>query len=292
MLRNNVKESAAAPGTGTTVTLSGAQAGYSSFTGFGNGASCYYILTDGAQSELQAGTVTVGSPNTLSRGASIWNSAGTQPSRLNFTGTTTVYNALPAERAMYADASSVWQGQSRRLTGIADATGATDAVNFQQLAWDQIGAATNAGTTTVVQYTLPSAYSRFRVEWSANSTSGGGMFARFSNDSGATYRSGASDYSYAAGYVRAASVISAGSGGTTYIPLSDNPAAGGFIMGWLEFDAAVGAGLVDAFAIASGTTQSRYTAQFSSAFATYTNVQLGVVGSTFSAVRMRLLGGF
>ena len=103
MLRNYVCETSTAPGTSSTVNLAGAVAGRLAFVGaFANGAACYYFMTDGTQAEWGYGIFSTGAPNTITRGTVLGNTAGSF-ARLNFTGTTTVYNEIPAERAIYAD---------------------------------------------------------------------------------------------------------------------------------------------------------------------------------------------
>lgn len=126
MLGNIVRETSTAPGTGTTVTLNGATAGRRTFLDeFGAGASCFYFITDGTQTEAQIGTVAAGPPATLTRGTPVWTSAAgaTSPTRLNFTGTVTVYSALPGQRAVYTDGSGDLKGIT--AAKLRTATGAT-----------------------------------------------------------------------------------------------------------------------------------------------------------------------
>ena len=69
VIADRVLETCAAPGT-STVSLLGATTGYQSFaSAIGNGNTCYYTISDqsGANWEVGIGTVTAGSPNTLSR---------------------------------------------------------------------------------------------------------------------------------------------------------------------------------------------------------------------------------
>jgi hypothetical protein len=109
MLGNRVRETANAPGTGTTINLIGPTTGYVGFVAtFGSGGAVYYAITDGSQTEIQVGTVTSGSPNTLSRGTPLWTSVHgvTSPSRLNFTGSVVVYNVLPAQKAVFLDTNN------------------------------------------------------------------------------------------------------------------------------------------------------------------------------------------
>lgn len=105
MLANFVQESANNPGTNTTVTLAGAATGRRTFANaFANGAAVYYFLDNGSQAEWGSGTITHGSPATLSRGTVLGNTLGTL-ARLNFSGPLRVYCALPAERSVFRDAS-------------------------------------------------------------------------------------------------------------------------------------------------------------------------------------------
>jgi len=105
MLANFVKETASAPGTSTTFNLGGATAPFVTFAAsFANGATCLYVMYSTTQAEWGVGTVTHGSPNTLSRTTVSGNTAGTT-ARLNFTGTTTVICAPIAEKAVYLNVS-------------------------------------------------------------------------------------------------------------------------------------------------------------------------------------------
>ena len=104
MLKNFVYETSSAPGTATTINLAGTVTGRLAWSSFASGSAVYYIMTDGTQSEWGIGVYTSGSPNTLTRTTVISNSSGTT-SRLNFTGTTRVYNDMPGERMAYADSN-------------------------------------------------------------------------------------------------------------------------------------------------------------------------------------------
>lgn len=110
MLGNFIQETANAPGSATTINLAGPPTGRRGFLAvFASGASVYYFMDDGTQAEWGIGTVTSGTPNTLARTTVIGTSAGTT-TRLNFTGTTRVYNEVPAERLLFVDSASVIQG--------------------------------------------------------------------------------------------------------------------------------------------------------------------------------------
>lgn len=102
-LADNVKETASAPGTNTTFNLGGATAPFVTFASvFANGSTPYYFMMDATQWEAGEATLNYGLPNTLSRTTVLSNSAGTT-ARLNFAGTTTIYCALPAEKAVRLD---------------------------------------------------------------------------------------------------------------------------------------------------------------------------------------------
>jgi Chaperone of endosialidase len=105
MLFDYVLENCTAPGTGTTVSVAGAVAGRKAFSAVTTtGSNVYYVLDDGTQAEWGYGVYTTGTPNTVSRGTVIGNTAGTT-SRLNFTGTTLIYNSLPSSRVPWLDAN-------------------------------------------------------------------------------------------------------------------------------------------------------------------------------------------
>lgn len=103
MLQDFVLQNANAPGTAASVqllsTVTGRRAWLSAFS---TGSVAYYFMDDGTQAEWGYGTLTSGSPDTLSRDTVIGNTAGTT-SRLNFTGAVRVFCSLPAEKWVYLD---------------------------------------------------------------------------------------------------------------------------------------------------------------------------------------------
>jgi hypothetical protein len=101
MLGNLIQEAANNPGSAIDVTLLGPSAGRRSFgSKFSSGAVPFYGLHDGTQWEIGLGTYTAGPPAKLSRTTVLDNSQG-NTARLNFVGAVTVYNDLPAERAVF-----------------------------------------------------------------------------------------------------------------------------------------------------------------------------------------------
>lgn len=297
MLRNLVKETANNPGTGTTVQLLGAPTGYISFlSAFGNGGACWYGITDGTQTEIQAGTVTAGSPNTVSRGTPVWTSAaqGNNPSRLNFTGSVTVYCLQPADRAFYADAAGLWQAQSRRIAALADGVNPQDAATVNQVAWRLLPGSV---VWTVAQggaaFTLPAGYTRFRLEWlDVAPTISAGLFVRFSFDNLATLASGASDYSQASNETRAGA-NTPGSSAMSYLQVSGTVAAAQVCTGAFEFAPSSRMGTFDAAYIAPGPALARSIGAGSCSASNGvapTHVSLGAIGTTMAQGRARLLG--
>jgi len=131
MLKNFVAETTNAPGTAVTVNLAGALAGRLTWKGAGytSGQQGFYFMEDGTQYETGIGTLTHGAPDTWTRTAVINNSLGTT-ARLNFSGTTRIYNEVPAERWLWKNAaggidiesrlvSALWWGGTSTGTGSA-----------------------------------------------------------------------------------------------------------------------------------------------------------------------------
>ncbi|MDL2169698.1 MULTISPECIES: hypothetical protein [Asaia] len=95
MLGNFVLETANNPGTGDFI-LSGAPAGRRGWSGAFPDGEVYYFADDGTQAEWGIGRLTHGIPASISRDTVIGTTQD-RAVRLNFTGTTLVYSALPAE---------------------------------------------------------------------------------------------------------------------------------------------------------------------------------------------------
>lgn len=109
MLGNYVEQSAGSPlpGTGLTVNLGAAPAGRRRWRdAFATGTTVFYAISDGTQMEWGIGTLTHGSPDTLSRSTVLGNSLGTT-TRLNFSGACRVYNEVPAERSVFISSNGL-----------------------------------------------------------------------------------------------------------------------------------------------------------------------------------------
>ena len=99
VLNDRVKETSTTTGTGN-FSLAGAETGFESFvSGVGNANVTYYAISNDGTSEFEVGigTVTSGSPDTLSRDTII--SSSNSDALVNFSaGTKTVFCTLPATR--------------------------------------------------------------------------------------------------------------------------------------------------------------------------------------------------
>ena len=101
VINDRVKETSTTTGTGT-LNLAGAETGYESFvSGVGTGNTTYYAieLNSANQWEVGIGTVTSGSPDTLSRDTII--SSSNSDAAVNFSaGTKNVFCTLPAKKTI------------------------------------------------------------------------------------------------------------------------------------------------------------------------------------------------
>lgn len=105
VLANRVKETSTTTGTGT-LSLAGAVTGFQTFVdGIGTTNTTYYSITDESGNfEVGLGTVTDGTPDTLSRDTVLESS--NSGALVNFgSGTKTIFVTQPAERAVYQDSS-------------------------------------------------------------------------------------------------------------------------------------------------------------------------------------------
>ena len=100
VLKDRVKETATAPGTGT-ITLGGAASGFQSFSVIGNTNTTYFAIVDGASGawEVNYGTYTA-SGTTLSRNATPLSSSN-GGALVNFTGAVDVFCTYPSSRSAY-----------------------------------------------------------------------------------------------------------------------------------------------------------------------------------------------
>lgn len=110
VLKDRVKQTAAAPGTGT-ITLGATVAGFQSFSSVGNGNTTYFAIVDPISGawEVNYGVYT-SSGTTLTRNATpLSSSTGTL---VNFTGAVDVFVTYPSENAVWRDTAGVVVQQS------------------------------------------------------------------------------------------------------------------------------------------------------------------------------------
>jgi hypothetical protein len=104
VVKDRVKQSASAPGTGT-ITLGAVATGFQGFSAIGNGNVTYFAIVDAASGawEVNYGTYT-SSGTTLSRNATPLSSSNAG-ALVNFTGTVDVFCTYPSSKAIYEETS-------------------------------------------------------------------------------------------------------------------------------------------------------------------------------------------
>lgn len=108
VINDRVKQTSTTTGTGTLNLNATVPTGFRSFVdGIGNANTTYYTIfeTGTNKFEVGVGTVTDAATDTLSRDTVISNSSG-NTSKINFAGTLDVFCTLPADKAVYLDAST------------------------------------------------------------------------------------------------------------------------------------------------------------------------------------------
>ena len=110
VLLDRVRESTTTTGTGT-ITLTGAVAGFQSFSAIGNGNQTYYTITDSTAGTWEVGIGTyTSSGTTLSRTTVLSSSSG--GSLVSFgAGTKDVFVTYPAGRSVYKDTANTYTVQ-------------------------------------------------------------------------------------------------------------------------------------------------------------------------------------
>jgi hypothetical protein len=111
VLKDRVKETATAPGTGT-ITLGGAASGFQSFSAVGNGNTTYFAIVDSGSGawEVNYGTYTA-SGTTLSRNATPLSSSN-GGALVNFTGAVDVFCTYPSSRSAYQNEAGTQVAQT------------------------------------------------------------------------------------------------------------------------------------------------------------------------------------
>jgi hypothetical protein len=126
VLKDRVKETSTAPGTGSFI-LNGAVNGFQSFAAIGNGNTTYYAaqVDGGSDWEVGIGTYASGVFPILIRNTILASSNAGSP--VNFTASSVVvFVTYPAERGVWVGAPSAWaidiSGTATTATNIDDGT--------------------------------------------------------------------------------------------------------------------------------------------------------------------------
>ena len=146
-IANRVHETTTTKGTGT-VDLGGAVAGAQTFiTGIGTGNTTFYIIADDDDWEIGVGTVTAGSPNTLSRDTVLASSNGGL--LVNWvTGTRNVFCNIPSSKMVFGDDNG-----NVAIGSAALATTATDGFLYvPTCAGTPTGVPTSKGSTVPIVF--------------------------------------------------------------------------------------------------------------------------------------------
>jgi hypothetical protein len=132
VLADRVKESCAAPGTGT-VTLLGAATGYKSFSaGIGANNITYYTIADQGGANWEVGIGTIGAGGTTLARTTVLASSNSN-SLVNFSsGTQDVFCDYPAAKAVYVDNASKLKADGNNYFNFPDGNGTT---TFQGRMW-------------------------------------------------------------------------------------------------------------------------------------------------------------
>jgi hypothetical protein len=140
VLADRVRETTTTTGV-NDISLSGAVVGYQSFAVIGDTNTTYYCLAAQSNDQWEVGVGTYNSgTNTLARTTVLSNSEGTQPTKINFLGSTKdIFVTYPEDKAVYLDgsgnviplgtiSSAVWNGSTIGVAyGGTGASNATDA---------------------------------------------------------------------------------------------------------------------------------------------------------------------
>ena len=148
VVADRVQETSTTSGTGT-LSLAGATSGFQSFTtGIGSGNTTYYTIYDPTAGvwEVGIGTVTAGTPNTLSRTTILSNSSG-NTSPLTLAGNSVfVWCDYPAETAVIQDLTYTANAPQLRASNGIMVNSQTVAANYTVASGDN---ALSAGPVTI-----------------------------------------------------------------------------------------------------------------------------------------------
>ena len=124
IVKDRVKQSAAAPGTGT-VTLGSTPTGFQSFAAVGNTNTTYFAIVDPISGDWEVNYgVYTSSGTTLTRNATPLSSSNSG-SLVNFTGAVDVFVTYPSEKAVYEDTAGVVTFTDNPIFSAGTANGVT-----------------------------------------------------------------------------------------------------------------------------------------------------------------------
>jgi hypothetical protein len=216
---NMILETCAAASNSITINLAGIISGFSLFRkDHANASTVFYEIRNATQWEIGTGTLTHGTPDTLSRDVVLSNYLGTT-ARVTFIGSTFVYCAIPAERSPYIDNSGILRfgpaatriNQSALVRITANESIATSTATA--IPWDVIvhddNSIWSAGNPT--RLTVPAGFTRCvvggNVEWAGNAS---GARYVLVNKNGADFYGMPAESSLPAGSVQHSENISSG----------------------------------------------------------------------------------
>ena len=138
VLADRVKETAAAPGTGT-VTLLGAVTGFQSFASVGNGNTTFYTIADQSGSNWEVGIGTYTSSGTLLSRDTVLASSNAG-ALVNFSaGTQDVFVTYPAERAVPSQDPAFTGSITEQVYAVSGTTPTISAANGTIQTWTLTG---------------------------------------------------------------------------------------------------------------------------------------------------------
>jgi len=147
IVKDRIKETTTTTGTGT-VTLSGAAAGFQSFSAVGDTNTTYYAIVSGNDWEVGLGTYTA-SGTTLSRDTILESSNG--GSAITLAGTSTVFCTYPAEKAVVLDANNqLVLSEDVIINGLTVGKGANSVASNTALGVTALSANTTGNTNTAI----------------------------------------------------------------------------------------------------------------------------------------------
>lgn len=151
VVKDRVLETTSTTGTGT-LTLTGAVAGFQSFSVIGDGNTTYYTIVSGTDWEVGIGTYTA-SGTTLSRDTVLESSAG-GTTKISVASGAQVFVTYPAERSVDTDTAQTLtnktiSGANNTLTNIGNSSLTNSSITINGTAVSLGGSTTVTGSTDI-----------------------------------------------------------------------------------------------------------------------------------------------